>query len=172
MRAILALLAYISPVFAQTAFLAPVKADYVNYGDVVSIEIKLTKTVLDAKIIFGRTMGEASRIVLKNNIQAYGDTLRTVVTMPQFYPADDPADRDYKGWARFWLTDNIGGAVAEVQVQVGEPPTSAVFRVPALGQVHRPIIRAGTARATIMMDIMGRNMPVTPAFFWRLPHVP
>jgi hypothetical protein len=160
--ALIAFLAYVSPALGDT-FLTPTLAAYVNYGDSVAIEIKVAKPVLGGKIVFGRSMAEASRIVLKSAIQEYGDTLRALVIMPQFYPADDPKDRDYRGWARFWLLDNLGGSLADVQVQVGEPPTTGV------GKVSRPMYRPRPGRFT-SVNIMGRNSKVTSAFFWRYPH--
>lgn len=165
MRSLLVTLAFLASAHA-TEFLAPAPVypyKRVTYGQDLELAIKVTKTVLNAKIAFGLSVTD--RMTLKSNIQAYAeaDTLRVKVTLPAFI---SETAREYEGPAGVWLLDGIGGTVTQTRVEVGKmPPVSGTGKA-------SPTIAQGNLRPSPLVDILGRNNAVTPAFFWRYPHAP
>lgn len=157
MRALMASIGLLAVAIYADDFIVPAHTAYVSYGQAVEVKVHILKPVTAGKILFGRTFAEASRIVLKSAISEYGDTVRVTVSMPAFYPSNSPADRDFTGWAQFWLTTHIGEILASVAVQVGEPPASGA------GKVFSPMHRPRPGRLTLV-NILGRNIEVTPAF--------
>lgn len=165
MRYLVAVLSFFTCAFSNE-FLSPAVYAPVQYGEVVTLEILLSKPVLDGKIIFGRTLGEASRTVLKGAIHEYGDTLRVKVTLPAWYPADDPKERDYQGPVTFMLTNPIGGLITSRTVEVWRTPPAS-----GTGKVSRATFRPASGRSTLI-DVMGRSNAATPIFFWGVHYVP
>jgi hypothetical protein len=158
MRYLIACLSLFTCAFSDE-FLSPYLAAYVNYGQKVDVHILLSSYVEGGRVCLGRSPGEAQSVVLAGVPSGQRkDTLRYRVEMPAFYPAGSLEDRDYQGWARFYLFDRTWKVLASVSVQIGTPPTSGVGKVISS---HRS---PKYGRSYFGYDIMGRNRRVTPAF--------
>lgn len=161
MRYLIAVLSLFTCAGAQD-FLSPATADYVKYLQKVDISILLREHVATGRIGLGRNAGEAQSLILAGSMTGQrGDTLRVMVTMPAFYPAGTPAERDYSGWARFYLFNETWKILSTVAVQIGTPPVSGTGKV-------SPIYRSPeVGRSYFGYDVMGRNGNVSPPFSWR-----